>query len=147
MKMKRLLACLLCALMVLSLAACGGNSGGSSDAGASNAGSSDAGASDAGASNAAPSGTVHLWATGSDNVRQVFETLVETFNAQSDSVQVELNFMLSGTGTQTMVDMLAAAYKSGQTNTDYDLIDLGGDDFSRLLSLIGTEAFLTLDSA
>lgn len=150
MKMKRFLACLLCAAMVFSLAACGGKSGGSSSSDtAGSSGSSDAGApADSGApADAGASGTVHLWATGSDNVRQIFESLVEKFNAQSDSVKVELNFMLSGTGTQTMVDMLAAAYKAGQTNTDYDLVDLGGDDFSRILSLIGSEAFLKVDKS
>ena len=53
--------------------------------------------------------------------------------------------MLSGTGTQSMTDMLAAAYKAKQTDTDYDLVDLGGDDLSKVISQIGEEAFVKLD--
>lgn len=93
---------------------------------------------------------VHLWATGSDNVRQIFESLTEDFNKNSeykDKYQVELNFMLSGTGTQTMVDMLASAFKANQTNTEYDIIDLGGDDLSKMVSVVGTDGFVKLDKS
>ena len=44
-----------------------------------------------------------------------------------------------------MTDMLAAAYKAKQTDTDYDLVDLGGDDLSKVISQIGEEAFVKLD--
>ena len=70
--------------------------------------------------------TVTLWATGSDNVRSIFEKLTEDFNTNSeykDQYQVELQFMLSGTGAQGLADMVAAAGKAGQTNTDYDIVD------------------------
>lgn len=144
MNLKRLLAVLLAVVMMLTLAACGGGSS-SSDTSSDSSSSSDDTSADSSSSGA--SGTVHLWATGSDNVRQIFETLTEEFNAQSDDVQVELTFMLSGTGTQTLVDMLAAAYKANQTDTDYDLVDLGGDDFSKVLSLIGEEAFVQIDKS
>lgn len=132
MKIKRIVAALLSSTMLFSLAACGG--GGKKDDGVS----------------AERLKTVKVWATGSDNVRQIFESLVKGFNQNpetKDQYQAELNFMLSGTGTQTMVDMLSAAYKANQTNTDYDLIDMGGDDLSRLTSLIGEEAFVKLDQA
>lgn len=146
MTIKRILAALVSAAMVFSLTACGGgNDGGSADSGAQGGG--DSGAAADGGSSGGASGTVHLWASGSDNVRQIFETLTESFNAQSEDVKVELNFMLAGTGTQTMVDMLAAAYKANQTNTEYDLIDLGGDDLSKIVSLIGEEAFIELDKS
>ena len=55
--------------------------------------------------------------------------------------------MLNGTGTQTLTDMLAAASKAGQTDTDYDLVDLGGDDLSKVVSQIGEEAFVKLDDS
>ena len=93
---------------------------------------------------------VNLWATGSDNVRQIFEALAADFNTASEyagKYEVKLNFMLTGTGTQTLVDMVSAAYKAKQTNTDYDIVDLGGDDLSRVVSLIGEEAFVKLDPA
>ncbi len=60
--------------------------------------------------------TVTLWATGSDNVRSIFEKLTEDFNTNSeykDQYQVELQFMLSGTGAQGLADMVAAAGKAG----------------------------------
>ena len=60
---------------------------------------------------------------------------------------MELNFLLSGTGAQTLPDMLAAAYKANQTGTDYDLIDMGGDDLSKIVSLMGTDGFVALDKA
>lgn len=94
--------------------------------------------------------TVKVWATGSDNVRQIFEALRDDFNKNSeykDQYQVDLQFMLSGTGAQTLPDMLNAAYKANQTNTDYDVIDMGGDDLSKIIDLMGEEAFVKIDSA
>ncbi len=129
MKMKRILATALALAMSLSLVACGGNG-------------------DSPVENQDGKSTVHLWASGSDNVRQIFEVLTQDFNTNSkykDQYEVELNFMLSGTGGQALPDMLAAAYKADQKNTDYDLVDLGGDDLSKVMSLIGEEAFMKLD--
>lgn len=94
--------------------------------------------------------TVKVWATGSDNVRQIFEALKDDFNKNSeykDQYQVDLQFMLSGTGAQTLPDMLNAAYKANQTNTDYDVIDMGGDDLSKIIDLMGEEAFVKIDSS
>ena len=55
--------------------------------------------------------------------------------------------MLSGTGTQSLADMLTAASRAKQTNTDYDLVDFSGDDWSKVVSLIGEEQFVKLDGA
>lgn len=140
---KRILTLLLVLAMAMSLAACGGgSSGGSSSGGGS--GSSSGGSSSGGST------TVHIWATGSDNVRQIFEKLTADFNSNADAnkgYKAELNFLLSGTGGQSLPDMLAAAYKANQTNTDYDLIDMGGDDLSKIMSVMGTEAFVKLDNS
>ena len=94
--------------------------------------------------------TVTLWATGSDNVRSIFEKLTEDFNTNSeykDQYQVELQFMLSGTGAQGLADMVAAAGKAGQTNTDYDIVDWSGDDLAKIMSKIGEESFVKLDKS
>lgn len=94
--------------------------------------------------------TVTLWATGSDNVRAIFEKLTEDFNTNSeykDQYQVELQFMLSGTGAQGLADMVAAAGKAGQTNTDYDIVDWSGDDLAKIMSKIGEESFVKLDKS
>ena len=129
MKMKRLGSLLLAgAMMAATLAGCGG---GSSDDSTASGGKS----------------KVSLWATGSDNVRAVYEALTADFNSKSDEYEVELQFMLSGTGAQTLADMVAAAIKANQTDTDYDLVDWSGDDLSKIVSQVGEEAFVKLDPA
>lgn len=134
---RRLFAMLLSAVMLAAcLSGCGGKSG---DAGST---------SDAGSGGGKKA--VSLWATGSDNVREIFEALVSDFNTNSEyagQYEVTLQFMLSGTGAQTLADMLTAASKAGQTNTDYDIVDLSGDDLSKLVSLIGQEQFVKLDTS
>ena len=136
MKLKRLGSIFLAAaMMTAALTGCGG---GDSKA---NGGDSKA---DGGKS------TVTLWATGSDNVRSIFEKLTEDFNTNSeykDQYQVELQFMLSGTGAQGLADMVAAAGKAGQTNTDYDIVDWSGDDLAKIMSKIGEESFVKLDKS
>lgn len=133
---KRILAMALAGAMTIGcLAGCGGGS----DSSNSGSGSSSGGGK-----------TVTLWATGSDNVRVVYESLVEDFNNNSEyagQYEVELQFMLSGTGTQSLTDMIAAASKAGQTNTDYDIVDFGGDDLSKIVSQIGEESFVKLDDS
>lgn len=135
MKVKSLLALMMAGVLAAGAAGCGslGETAKASDSGDSEGKS-----------------TVTIWATGSDNVRQVYEALIEDFNNNSDYADqytAELQFMLSGTGTQSMTDMLAAAYKANQTDTDYDLVDVGGDDLSALISRVGEEAFVKLDDS
>lgn len=137
MKFRRIGAVLMAAVLAMAvLAGCGG-------------GSSASGSSDAKTEESAGGGSkVTLWATGSDNVRQIFEKLVDDFNTNSEyagKYTVELQFMLSGTGAQSMTDMLNAAYQAKQTNTDYDVVDFSGDDLSKMVSLIGEESFVKLD--
>lgn len=98
----------------------------------------------------APKKKLTLWATGSDNVRTIFETLTKDFNTNSEyagKFEVELQFMLSGTGTQTLTDMIIAAHQAGEKETSYDLVDLSGDDWSKLVSRIGEDAFVKLDQS
>ena len=125
-------------------AATGAQNGADAAAGAQNS------AGDASQADAGGKKTVNLWASGSENVRDIFETLTKDFNENSEYAgryEVKLNFLLSGTGTQSMTDMIAAAYKAGQTETDYDLVDLGGDDLSKIVSQIGTDGFTLLDKS
>ena len=133
---RRLLTMILSAVMLAAcLTGCGGKAGDSGNSGDAGSGGKKA---------------VSLWATGSDNVREIFEALVSDFNTNSEyagQYEVTLQFMLSGTGAQTLADMLAAASKAGQTNTDYDIVDLSGDDLSKLVSLISQEQFVKLDSS
>lgn len=110
--------------------------------GCSSSGSSAA----SGAASAAGNGKVTLWATGSDNVRQIYESLIADFNSSHDT-QVELQYLMSGTGTQSLSDMLVAAAKAGQSNTDYDLVDFSGDDLSKIVSQLGTDYLTKLDKS
>ena len=139
-KVTSLLALMMAGVLAAGMAGCGGSGNGDSAEASASSESGDSG----------DKSTVTIWATGSDNVRQVYEALIEDFNSNSDYADqytAELQFMLSGTGTQSMTDMLAAAYQANQTNTDYDLVDVGGDDLSALISRVGEEAFVKLDDS
>lgn len=132
MKTKRLFAVLTTsALLASMLAGCGG--GGSSADGGQESGSSK---------------ELNVWATGSDNVRQTFEKLVKDFNENSeykDQYEAKLNFMLSGTGGGTLADSLVAAYRAKQTDTKFDVVDLGDDDLTKILSLTSEDILDDLD--
>ena len=134
MNTKRLFAILTAsALLVGTLAGCGG----SEDASTSESGGETGTVKD-----------VQVWATGSDNVRQTFEKLVSDFNANSEYVgtyEAKLNFILSGTGGGTLADQLVAAYKAGQTDTEFDVVDLGDDDLTKILSLTDESVLEDLD--
>lgn len=133
MKLKKVLSCVVAGALMLSMAACGASSQADTAAAAETSGE-------------AGNGTVTIWASGSDNVRQIYETLIADFNA-THTTQAELQYLMSGTGTQSLTDMLVAAAKAGQTNTDYDLVDLGGDDLSKIVSQIGTDYLTRLDKS
>ena len=134
MNTKRLFAILTAsALLVGTLAGCGG----SEDASTSESGGETGTVKD-----------VQVWATGSDNVRQTFEKLVDDFNANSEyagTYEAKLNFILSGTGGGTLADQLVAAYKAGQTDTEFDVVDLGDDDLTKILSLTDENILDELD--
>lgn len=134
MNTKRLFAILTAsALLVGTLAGCGG----SKDASTSESGGETGTVKD-----------VQVWATGSDNVRQTFEKLVDDFNANSEyagTYEAKLNFILSGTGGGTLADQLVAAYKAGQTDTEFDVVDLGDDDLTKILSLTDESILDDLD--
>ena len=134
MNTKRLFAILTAsALLVGTLAGCGG----SKDASTSESGGETGTVKD-----------VQVWATGSDNVRQTFEKLVDDFNANSEyagTYEAKLNFILAGTGGGTLADQLVAAYKAGRTDTEFDVVDLGDDDLTKILSLTDESILDDLD--
>jgi putative spermidine/putrescine transport system substrate-binding protein len=134
------------AITAAMLAGCGSSSSSSS---ASNDVKSVSGSSSA----AAGSGKVeefNLFATGSDNVRAIFESLTEEFNNNSEyagKYKCNLTFMLSGTGAASMTDGVVAAYKANKKDSEYDLVDFSGDDLSKVVSQIGEDAFVKLDKS
>jgi putative spermidine/putrescine transport system substrate-binding protein len=149
MKGKKVVSLVMAGAMTAALlAGCGSSASKSTSAG------NDAKAASSGSTaSAAGNGSVeefNLYATGSDNVRAIFETLTEDFNNNSEyagKYKCNLTFMLSGTGAASMTDGLVAAYKANQKDSGYDLVDLSGDDLSKVVSQIGEEAFVKLDKS
>lgn len=88
--------------------------------------------------------TVNLYSDGSDNVRQTWEEVIKAFNAKNPDVNIKLNFIPSGAGSQSAVDKLIASEKSGQKETDMDLVDLGDDSISRVIKEAGKDSLETL---
>lgn len=94
--------------------------------------------------------TITLWAGGSDNVRQVYESLEEAFDNSSygEQYDLEVQFILSGSGAQGLRDRLVAATLAGETDTDYDIIEMGADEYaSYTAELSAEEMFVPLDTA
>lgn len=91
--------------------------------------------------------TVTLWAGGSDNVKVGMEQIVQAFNAsdQGETYQLELEFILSGAGAQSLTDRLIAAKKAGETETDYDLILVSDAEIGAYLQEGGEDMFVPFD--
>lgn len=91
--------------------------------------------------------TVTIWATGSDNIRVQYEQQIQKFNASQDEYVAKLQFITSGTGAESLYDRLIAAQKAGQSDTDYDLIELGGDEIMKYVDQGGEDFFVKLDKS
>ena len=92
---------------------------------------------------------VNFWTSGSDNVRLVFEKLVDEFNKDpvySKLAVVKLQYMPSGGGNQTIRDRLLAAYKSGQKNSGIDLAEFGEGEIAAFLQEAGESMFYKIDT-
>ena len=127
MKFKKIAAVLLVAAMAVStLAGCGASS----------------------ASAAEDDKTVTIWAEGSDNVRVQLEQQIENFNETNEEGYVaKLEFITSGTGAQGLTDRIVAAKKAGQTNTDYDLVELSDSGITSYLEQGGEDLFVPIDTS
>lgn len=127
MKFKKIAAVLLVAAMaVTTLAGCGASS----------------------ASAAGDDKTVTIWAEGSDNVRVQLEQQVENFNeTNGEGYVAKLEFITSGTGAQGLTDRIIAAKKAGQTNTDYDLVEVSDASITGYLEQGGEDLFVPIDTS
>jgi putative spermidine/putrescine transport system substrate-binding protein len=107
-----------------------------------------AGGSSSGSSSGKPE--INVWAGGSDNIRMLMEDLADRFNKDpkySQICTVKVQFMPSGSGTQSLEDRLIAAYKSGQKNTTFDLVETGADNITRFLNEGGPDMFLPFEAS
>ena len=127
MKFRKIAAVLLVAAMaVTTLAGCGASS----------------------ASAAGDDKTVTIWAEGSDNVRVQLEQQVENFNeTNGEGYVAKLEFITSGTGAQGLTDRIIAAKKAGQTNTDYDLVEVSDASITGYLEQGGEDLFVPIDTS
>lgn len=79
---------------------------------------------------------VTLWASGSDNVRDTYNELIEAFNASDygEDYQLSMEFIVSGSGGQSLEDRVLAAYQAGEEETDYDIIGISEGGYDTLVS-------------
>lgn len=93
--------------------------------------------------------TVTLWANGSDNVKVGMDKIVDAFNQSEagEKYELKLQFILSGTGTQSLKDRIIAAQKTDQTDTDYDLILVSDAEYSAYVEEGGEDIFTPYDAA
>ena len=124
--MKKILALTLAFLMILSLTACG------------------SGSDPSGGNGELP--TINLWIGGSQNVEDVFTEVIKAYNAKEDrACNVELQFILSGTGGDSLNARYASAYITGK-DSSFDILGGNGTDFLSTVIECGSEdAFIDLD--
>ena len=93
--------------------------------------------------------TVTLWAGGSDNVKVGMDKIVYAFNESEagEKYELKLQFILSGTGTQSLMDRIVAAKKTDQKDTDYDLILASDADYATYVQEGGEDIFTPYDAA
>lgn len=90
---------------------------------------------------------VTLWSSGSDNVKNTYELLEDRFNESEYGEKYELNveFINSGAGAQSLMDRTVAAKKAGETETNFDIIEVADSELSAYLSEGGDDFFETID--
>lgn len=91
--------------------------------------------------------TVNVWASGGENVRQTFEKLVNAFNENPDmegKYVAELHFVPAGE-KESLADQLIFAYQSHEVETEYDVVDLGDDDLTKMIALTDEDILMKLD--
>ena len=69
--------------------------------------------------------------TGSLNVKELWETLVPTFEKQNPNIKVKLVHIESGAGGQSTLDRLIAAKQAGQKSGNIDLYEAGLSDVTK----------------
>ena len=96
--------------------------------------------------------TINFWTTGSQNVQDVFAEVIKAYNEKEDrAANVQLQFILSGTGETSMRARYIAAYKAGN-NSDFDIIAENGVGYLQIVQEAAQEGvenseniFLDLD--
>ena len=90
---------------------------------------------------------INFWTGGSQNVSDLFNELINTYNAREDAkTEVKLQFLLSGTGDEGLTSRVSSAFLSGQTKTEFDMIADNTNALQSYVDECGTDAiFIDLD--
>jgi putative spermidine/putrescine transport system substrate-binding protein len=89
---------------------------------------------------------INLYTSGSDNVRIVWEAVIDAFNKTNTGVTVVQQYLASGAGTRTDLPKLIAAWNTGQKEIDIDIMaDISDDDLTRIKKEASLDALLKLD--
>lgn len=88
---------------------------------------------------------INYYTDGSDNVRIVWEAVIDAFNKKNTGVTVNLQYLASGSGGQTGADKLIAAVKAGAKNVDIDILEVDASRVVRIQKEAGPNALLKLD--
>ncbi len=94
--------------------------------------------------------TVTIWSNGGQEVGDALQAIADSFNADPDYntiAHVEIQFIVSGTNEQSLPDRLAAAYKAGETNTDFDLIATDDSAITAILAQTSDDFFEPIDTS
>jgi putative spermidine/putrescine transport system substrate-binding protein len=89
---------------------------------------------------------INLYTSGSDNVRIVWDAVIDAFNKTNTGVTVVQQYLASGAGTRADLPKIIASWNSGQKDIDIDIIaDISDDDITRIKKEASIDALLTLD--
>lgn len=94
---------------------------------------------------ATPENTINLYTDGSDNVRIVWEAVLEAFNKKNTGVVVNQQFLASGAGGQTGGDKLIAAVNAGVKTIDIDVMQVDENWLTRIAKEASPNALIDLD--
>ncbi|WP_274650231.1 extracellular solute-binding protein [Paenibacillus humicola] len=112
-------------LSLVALSACGGKNGSSGGNTAASGGSAGASSSSSSGGAAAKPVEFAFYFTGSENVKDLWDTLTPMFEAKNPDIKVKLVYIPSGTGAQPTYDRIAAAKQAGKGSGGIDLYEDG----------------------
>lgn len=93
--------------------------------------------------------TVTIWGAGGQEVREALQKIADAFNRDekyNKKARVEVQFVVSGTGEQSLPDRLGAAYKAGEKDTDFDLIAIDDSVIANIEAQTSKDFFDPIDT-
>ncbi|MCC3372747.1 extracellular solute-binding protein [Cohnella sp. REN36] len=113
------------ALSAAVLAACGAKDDGKGNTAGGTASPSDASASPSGKASAGGTTEFQFYFTGSQNVKDLWDTLIPMFEKEHPNVKVKEVYVPPGTGAQPTYDRIVAAKQAGKGSGGIDLYEDG----------------------